>query len=200
MKSMAIVESPDSDSDESIIGQELARFDKADYQISRKNSVPAEVKFFISTIDRLVEVEGGAESYVNPVTMMKEFGGRINEIAMRLALICALSRDPNTKIIADIDMIWATNYMRKQFSEMVAMVQKYMRSSNTDADTMEMVDAIKRHGLSGVKRSQLIRDCPIFRKYTKDQTERLLANAIEAGMITTQTVSTGGRPTVIYYA
>ena len=131
---------------------------------------------------------------------LEGLGGRINEIAMRLALICALSRDPNTKIIADIDMIWATNFMRKQFSEMVAMVQKYMRSSNTDADTMEMVDAIKRHGLSGVKRSQLIRDCPIFRKYTKDQTERLLANAIEAGMITTQTVSTGGRPTVIYYA
>lgn len=73
MKSMAIVESTDNDSDESIIGQELARFDKADYQISRKNSVPAEVKFFISTIDRLVEVEGGAESYVNQVTMMKEF-------------------------------------------------------------------------------------------------------------------------------
>lgn len=73
MKSMAIVESMDSDSDESVIGQELARFDKADYQISRKNSVPAEVKFFISTIDRLVEVDGGAESYVNPVTMMKEF-------------------------------------------------------------------------------------------------------------------------------
>ena len=131
---------------------------------------------------------------------LEGLGGRINEIAMRLALICALSRDPNTKIIADIDMIWATNFMRKQFSEMIAMVQKYMRSSNTDADTMEMVDAIKRHGLSGVKRSQLIRDCPIFRKYTKDQTERLLANAIEAGMITTQTVSTGGRPTVIYYA
>lgn len=131
---------------------------------------------------------------------LEGLGGRINEIAMRLALICALSRDPHTKIIADIDMLWATNFMRKQFAEMIAMVKKYMRSSHTDADTMAMVDAIKRNGHNGVRRSQLIRDCPIFRKYTKDQTERLLANAIEAGMITTQTVSNGGRPTVMYYA
>ncbi len=131
---------------------------------------------------------------------LEGLGGRINEIAMRLALICALSRDPNTKIIADIDMLWATNFMRKQFDEMIAMVKKYMRSSNTDADTMAMVDAIKRNGVNGVRRSQLIRDCPIFRKYTQDQTERLLANAIEAGMITKQTVSNGGRPTVMYYA
>lgn len=131
---------------------------------------------------------------------LEGLGGRINEIAMRLALICALSRDPNTKIIADIDMLWATNFMRKQFSEMIDMVKKYMRSSNTDADTMAMVDAIKRNGVNGVRRSQLIRDCPIFRKYTQDQTERLLANAIEAGMITKQTVSNGGRPTVMYYA
>ncbi len=127
-------------------------------------------------------------------------GVRVNEISMRLALICALSRNPHTKIIADVDSKWATEFMREKYISTMKLVKRYMTTSSVDADLKEMVDEIAKFGHRGVKRSDLIKNIPIFRKYTLRQLESILELGLESGMILQQEIKTGGRPIVVYMA
>ena len=43
-------------------------------------------------------------------------------MAQKVALIAALSRDPHTEIVADVDMIWAVNYVRESYKQMLDAV------------------------------------------------------------------------------
>jgi len=127
-------------------------------------------------------------------------GVRVNEISMRLALICALSRNPKTKIIGDIDSKWATEFMREKYLSTMKLVRKYMTTSTLDADLKDMVREIAKFGPRGVKRSELIKNIPIFRKYKLHELENILELAIEAGVLIKENMGSGGRPVVVYIA
>lgn len=127
-------------------------------------------------------------------------GVRVNEISMRLALICALSRNPHTKIIADVDSKWATEFMREKYISTMKLVKKYMTASTMDADLKDMVREIAKFGPKGVKRSELVKNIPIFRKYKLHELENILELAIEAGVLIKENMGSGGRPVVVYIA
>jgi len=127
-------------------------------------------------------------------------GVRVNEISMRLALICALSRNPHTKIIADVDSKWATEFMREKYISTMKLVKKYMTASTIDADLKDMVREIAKFGPRGVKRSELVKNIPIFRKYKLHELENILELAIEAGVLIKENLGSGGRPVVVYIA
>lgn len=127
-------------------------------------------------------------------------GVRVNEISMRLALICALSRNPHTKIIADVDSKWATEFMREKYISTMKLVKKYMTASTIDADLKDMVREIAKFGPRGVKRSELLKNIPIFRKYKLHELENILETAIEAGIVIKENLGSGGRPVVVYIA
>lgn len=131
---------------------------------------------------------------------LEALGGRTVEIAMRLSLCAALSRDPNTEIVADVDMLFAVGFMRKQLDELVSSVKKHMRVSENDADMMDIVDAIRKFGKEGASKKQLIEMGGIFRKHRADNLERILSGLVDAGMIFKKTMSTGGRPMAFYSA
>lgn len=130
---------------------------------------------------------------------LEGLGGRIVEIAMRLSLIVALSRNPLTEIVADIDMLFSVNFMRERFAELVDMVRKHMRSGELDADMMEMTKIIKSYGPKGVRKADLLKRGGVFRKYRSDHLDKVLAGLVESEMIFKQTISTGGRPMAVYF-
>lgn len=129
---------------------------------------------------------------------LEGIGGRIVEIAQRLSLICALSRDPNAQIVADIDMQWAVEFMRQKFKECEEMVRKYMRSSDLDSDMMQIVQTIDKFPL-GVDKGDLIKMGGVFRKYTLRQLDQVMASLLEAGYVTERKLASGGRPKSKYF-
>jgi len=131
---------------------------------------------------------------------LEGLAGRANEMAMRISLICALSRDPQTKLVADVDMLWAVNYMRLSLEQLVKTVKKYMRQSEHDSDTMEVFEAIKRSG-GGIAYSDMLRMGGIFRKMQTKQLQAILQSLVDSEMLEVITVkSPRGRPTFFYKA
>ena len=64
----------EQDQDSNILGDELRRYYKADYEISKRDNIPFEIKFFLSTIFKFKRNDDGSlESVDNPQTLMKEF-------------------------------------------------------------------------------------------------------------------------------
>lgn len=131
---------------------------------------------------------------------LEGLGGRVVEIAMRLSLILALSRDPQAEIIADIDMLWSVNFMRERFAELVRVTRDNMRSGDLDNDMMDIVAKVRAYGSEGVRKADLIKAGGVFRKYRPDHLDKILAGLVDADMIQKETTSTGGRPTVRYFA
>lgn len=126
--------------------------------------------------------------------------GRAVEIAMRLSLILALSRDPLTNIIADIDMLWAVNYVRNRSEELLDVVNRFMRSSAYDSLHGEVYDAIKQHQ-DGLKLSEMLKIGGVFRKVNKATLKDMLDAMVEGEVLSgTSCASNRGRPTVLYRA
>lgn len=64
----------EQDQDSNILGEELRRYYKADYEISKRDNIPFEIKFFLSTIFKFKRNDDGSlESVENSQTLMKEF-------------------------------------------------------------------------------------------------------------------------------
>lgn len=124
--------------------------------------------------------------------------GRAVEISMRLSLILALSRDPNTEIISDIDMIWAINYVRDRSEELLNVVNKFMRSSAYDSVHAEIFDAIAAYP-EGIKLSSMLAIGGVFRKLNKKSLKDVLDAMVEGEVLTAVScASTRGRPTILY--
>lgn len=129
---------------------------------------------------------------------MEALAGRANENSMRIALCAALSRDPETRVITEQDVEWATSYMRSVTSRVVQEITKNMHGSTHEADKVEMLNFIRQYP-EGVTFAQMQKTKPVSRhsrKYLQD----LMTTLVEACLVDQETVKTGGRPTTSYRA
>lgn len=171
-------------------------------EIASQEAKPITIPFSVPAreIQEAFAIEVAARQNELIPERLEALGGRTVEIAMRLSLCAALSRDPQTDIVADVDMLFAVNFMRKQFEELVNTVRRHMRSSENDVDMMDIVDAIRKFGQDGVSKAQLIKSGGVFRKHRPDHLDKILSGLVEAGMIFKTTASTGGRPMAVFSA
>jgi len=118
--------------------------------------------------------------------------GRANEMAMRLSLILALGRDPYTNIIGDIDMLWATNYMRQCYKQLYDAVCGNIVANQFEADKNKILEFI---GNDERNKTDIGRQ---FRGHSSKYLDDLIRSLTDAGEIQLK-INTGvGRPSQKY--
>ena len=86
--------------------------------------------------------------------------GRTKEFAMRIALIVALSKNPNAEIITKEDIVWGIEYMRFSVNQVVKSVRENMFSSEHEKCRAEILVAIQKRKNKGVSDSEMGRKAP----------------------------------------
>lgn len=129
--------------------------------------------------------------------------GRAVEFAQRLALILALSRNPETRHIDENDMRWACDYMRKTTHMLLQEVKDKVSDTYVEASTKEILSAIRDCGEGGITWVEMrnMKRRP-FVKYAKKELEDILLSLTDGELIVQEQVTTsqGGRPTTKYTA
>lgn len=131
---------------------------------------------------------------------LTEMVSRVVEFAMRLSLVCALSRDPFAKSVSFDDMDWACNYMDMASESMIRSVKSSMVGSAYDAARREIYEAIAKHE-QGITKKDMQSRLPFMKHKTKDLNE-MLFSLIEGELISQEAHNPPGRgrPTIIYKA
>lgn len=132
---------------------------------------------------------------------LAEMPMRSNEIAMRLALIHALSRDPWADLILPQDMGWGMAWSRHNRDDLIRRLKMCVSGSDFEAMKKAVLAGIRAAGQKGVTlaRMQVEKPYSTFRK-------RDLAEALEAleqaDLVFKEGINSGkrGRPTLVYYA
>lgn len=117
--------------------------------------------------------------------------GRAAEMAHRVALICALSRDPNTDIVADIDMKWACEYIADRYKQLFDAVQKNISENDFERDCQDILNYID--SLDGMKASKAML-FKRFKKHSSFQFAEILKTMVEAEMLVKEMSAGTGRP------
>lgn len=117
--------------------------------------------------------------------------GRAAEMAQKVALICALSRDPHTEIVADVDMIWAVNYVRASYKQMLDAVSDNISANQFDKDGREVLKAIEGETGMRMTRTKLAQK---FRGHPSFKLDEILKTLIDAGLLTREVSVGKGRP------
>lgn len=120
--------------------------------------------------------------------------GRAAEMAQKVALICALSRDPQTEIVADVDMIWAVNYIRESYKQMLGAVAENITENQFDKDGREVLKAIEAETGMRLTRTALANK---FRGHSSFKLDEILKTLIDAGLLTRE-ITARGRPAEWY--
>ena len=129
-----------------------------------------------------------------PIKMEGIFG-RAAEMAHRLALIAALSRDAQTEIVADVDMKWACDYVRARYMQLFDAARDNLSENQFERDCQEIVEFIESNGMQASK-NELHKK---FRKHSTRVMEEMLKTMVSAEMIEREVrVNVKGRPSELY--
>lgn len=133
---------------------------------------------------------------------MEELPGRSNEMAMRVALICAVSRDVNAAVIEKSDMDWSIEYIKSLLEKTIAALKLSISGSEFEAVKKEILADLRERGEAGITWSAMQKNAPYSKHKPKDLREIMAALrdaelAIdESGYVGEK----GGRPTVRWMA
>lgn len=124
---------------------------------------------------------------------------RTAELALRISMICALSRNIKATEIQIEDIDWAVNYMRNCTTALLKEYKRKLSGSTFEADKLSALEAFRKLGEKGMTLTDLNKKHPFAKWKIKDRQEVLNA-LLESELIDTQIIDTGGRKKTIYYA
>jgi|GEM_PF-3362481 len=132
---------------------------------------------------------------------MDTMTGRLNENAMRLALIHALSKNPYTDIIDIDDMIWGIEWVKYNYQIVIDKIKMSVSNSEHEGHKKEVLQAIRDIGSKGITWSQMQKQTPYSKHKQKDLREILTA-LIDGDLIYEDVMNNGkaGRPSKLYKA
>jgi phage/plasmid primase-like uncharacterized protein len=141
---------------------------------------------------------------IGQANMLEKFGmaelpGRTNEMAMRISLIVALSKNPQAEVIEKDDMDWAIRYMRHLFEKTMAALKMGISGSEFEGNKKEILLALREASPDWVRRSAMNKQTP-YSKYKPKDLEEILKALVESDMIDEQHSKGAGRPTKEYRA
>ena len=130
---------------------------------------------------------------------MAEITGRSNEMSMRMALIHALSSDPQAEFIKDEDVEWATGYVKHHLDRLIDIIKMRISGSDHERNKKEILEALKTR--KTMARSMMHKRPPFSKHQTKYLNE-ILESLVEAGSIDFEDKAAEGRgrPARIYRA
>ncbi len=156
--------------------------------------------------EALAEQEAFQHYCIGVADRMEAFGlaevsGRTVEMAMRIALIVSLARNPRAERIDADDMKWAITYMRMSLDTTVEILKSKISRSAHESDKKEILKAIRDCGEAGITFSRMVKTSPFSHHKAKDLKEILTA-LVDAELIDEEGHKSGtrGRPTVRYWA
>lgn len=131
---------------------------------------------------------------------MAEISGRSNEMAMRLSLIAALSRDPMTEIITAEDMAWSIEWIKLNLITLVDRLKMTIAGSEHESFKKELLKAL-RDRPDGVTWAQMQKQSPFSKHKAKDLSE-MLKSLADADLAFSEPYNSGGkgRPTMLWRA
>lgn len=122
--------------------------------------------------------------------------GRAAEVALRVALICALSRDPQTNIIGDIDMIWACDYVGARYKQLLDAVAGNVVENQFQRDCQDVLEFIESCEEMKATRTAIFKR---FRKHSTRQMDEIIKTMLDADMIEKKVSNNVGRPSEWYF-
>ena len=157
-----------------------------------------EIKFTMECLDKQRKFE---QSCIDLAKDLEEFGlsdipMRANEISMRLALIIALSEDPNTETIKPHHIDAATEWIKYNLHKTISTLKMSVSGSQFEHDKKLILKALRKKPIT---KTEMGRRTPYSRFKPKDLNEILQALR-EAGLIECEEQNTGGRPKIIWTA
>lgn len=145
-----------------------------------------------------------AQEMVDKANELDSFGlgelpSRCNEISMRMALIYALSRDPDTDAIESGDVKWCTQYVKRCFMQTYKKLRMSISHSDFEQEKKNLL-ADLRGRKDGIKFSEMLKTPP-YSKHKRKELEELLGSLEEAELIFSEPFTKGkGRPTMLWRA
>lgn len=130
---------------------------------------------------------------------MAELSGRTNEMAMRISLIVALSRNPNAELIEKEDIEWACKYMRRCLEQTISALKMNVSGSEYEGHKKEILNALRESSPEWIRRTNMNKMQPYSKHKTKDLNE-ILDALVDSGTVEEQSCSGVGRPTKQYRA
>lgn len=132
---------------------------------------------------------------------MEAMTARLNENAMRIALIHALSRDFECEIIEYEDMLWAIEWVKYNYEIVIDRVKMSVSNSEHEGHKKEILKAIRDIGDSGVTWASMQKQTP-FSKHKQKDLREILTALVDADLIYEDVNNDGkqGRPSKLYKA
>lgn len=130
---------------------------------------------------------------------MEELAARSAEIAFRIALIHALSRDPTTKTIELDDVEWSIAYAKDCLQKTTEQMKLCISGSEHESDKKEILQALRDTSPEWVRFSNMIKQPP-YSKHKKRDLQIILDSLVEAGLVDDRSSTGVGRQTREYCA
>jgi len=132
---------------------------------------------------------------------LEELPSRIREFSMRIALICALAKDPDATVIEDIETNWAMEYVKFCVNQTISVLKMRVSGSEFEGNKKSILLAIREAGEHGVSWTEMQKRPPFSTHKPKDMKE-ILSALVDAELASKETIHTGkaGRPRVAYVA
>lgn len=164
---------------------------------------PIILHYSFAALARQKEFNQWCVDYANALDRfsMAELINRANEISGRIALICALSRDPMTAEIIESDVQWATAYVRLCFEALVDRAKMSMASSEFEGWKLECLRALRGSGEHGYSAEEMNVKKP-FSKFRSRDLKEIIESLMNGNQIFIGVRKSGdrGRPTNVYLA
>lgn len=131
---------------------------------------------------------------------MSELTGRSNEMAMRIALICALSENPDAELIDERHMQWGIDYVRQCYEKTASKLKMSLSNSQFEGHKKQILTAL-RDSADWVKFSSMCKQPP-YSEHQRKYLNEILESLVDAELadVRTSEVQGRGRPTKEYIA
>ncbi len=133
----------------------------------------------------------------NEKTPTQDLWSRLMENTIKIAMIFAIARDPESPEFQPIDFDYAYSIVRASINYMASLMDECIMETPQEQNHNEIMKAIRASGSNGVSRRELLRT---FRKLKKRDIDDLISTMIEEDIVTAERSSTAGKPQIIYYS
>lgn len=132
---------------------------------------------------------------------LEEMPSRAAEIALRLSIPVALSRDPDTETINGNDLQWCIDYVDFHLNKTLSMFKKHLSGSEHERERKEVWMGLRAIYPRGILRGDMTKKSP-YNKYDKKKLNLILEELFDAGLVSIEKVENGmrGRNPSKYFA
>lgn len=132
---------------------------------------------------------------------MAELSARSNEMAMKISLIHALSRNPYAEVVEARDMEWAIGYVKQCLMSTMRALKVTMSHSEYEGQKKEVLAALREHEDKGITWADM-QKTPPYSQYKIKELRDILGSLRDANLAVDEAFQPpqGGRPTVKWTA